>query len=485
MPEKSTIFVATLASVLGGAITLGGYLAFLAPAVPVANPAPVISNPNVQFTSAPGQLANAKYVVPEGLNFLEAAHRSTPAVVHIKTSYGRSAQTELLDLLRNEDDDQRSLGSGSGVIIAPDGYIITNQHVIDNAEVINVVLDDKRAFPGTIIGEDPTTDLALIKIQEEGLPFLAFGNSDQVQVGEWVLAVGNPFDLTSTVTAGIVSAKARNIQILRNTDGLAVEAFIQTDAAVNPGNSGGALVNLRGELVGINTAIATRTGGYAGYSFAVPATLAKKVAEDLLKHGEVQRALLGVGIREVDAEVAKEHNMSTVRGVLIQSVSQGSGAYDAGMEIGDVILSINGVAVNTVAALQEMVARHRPGEKIEAKVSRKGEEQMVKIVLKNRQNTLGVVNTVETVSALGADFTEISEPEKRKLDVEAGVKVSRLREGKLKEQKVPLGFVITHIDKKPVRNLNDLKQQLDGKKGRILIEGLDQNGEKAFFGIGF
>jgi serine protease Do len=484
MPEKNTIFVATFGSMLGGAITLGAYLAFLAPAPPVGGPGVAVSNPNVQFTSAPNHSAGAKYAVPEGLNFLEAAQRSTPAVVHIKTSYGRSAQTELLDMFR-DDDDQRSLGSGSGVIIAPDGYIITNQHVIDNAEVINVVLDDKRAFPGTIIGEDPTTDLALIKIQQEGLPYLAFGNSDQVQVGEWVLAVGNPFDLTSTVTAGIVSAKARNIQILRNTDGLAVEAFIQTDAAVNPGNSGGALVNLRGELVGINTAIATRTGGYAGYSFAVPATLAKKVAEDLLKHGEVQRALLGVGIREVDAEVAKEHNMSTVRGVLVQSVSQGSGAGDAGMEIGDVILSINGVAVNTVAALQEMVARHRPGEKIEIKMSRKGEEQLKQILLKNRQNTLGVVNNVETVSALGADFTELTEPEKRKLDIEDGVKVSRLREGKLKEQKVPLGFVITHIDKKTVRNLSDLKHQLEGKKGRILIEGLDQNGEKAFFGIGF
>jgi serine protease Do len=484
MNPKPLVVVSLLSSVLGAGLALGAYLAFFAP----ENPPVAFARPNqpVKFTSAAPDASAAKtYSVPDGLNFLAAASRSTPSVVHIKVGGPVGGHAELLDMFREDSEDPRDRGSGSGVIISESGYILTNHHVIEGATRIEVVLDDKRSYRGTIIGEDPTTDLALIKIQEEGLPAMTFGNSDQVQVGEWVLAVGNPFDLTSTVTAGIVSAKARNIQILRNADGMAVESFIQTDAAVNPGNSGGALVNLRGELIGINTAIATRTGGYAGYSFAVPATLAKKVAEDLLKHGEVQRALLGVSIREVNTQLAKEQQIKRIRGVFVASINPGSGAAEAGIKIGDVIVAVNGAAVNTVAALQELVARHRPGERIVITVDRSGEETEVKVLLKSKNNSLGVVNNVESLDVLGADLGELSEGDRRRLNVKGGVKVVRLRDGKLKAQKLETGFVITSVDKRPVYSLAEFKAALDGKRGQVLLEGFDKEGEKAFFKIDF
>jgi serine protease Do len=484
MNPKPLVVVSLLSSVLGAGLALGAYLAFFAP----ENPPAAFARPNqpVKFTSAAPDASAAKtYSVPDGLNFLAAASRSTPSVVHIKVGGPVGGHAELLDMFRDDSEDPRDRGSGSGVIISESGYILTNHHVIEGATRIEVVLDDKRSYRGTIIGEDPTTDLALIKIQEEGLPAMTFGNSDQVQVGEWVLAVGNPFDLTSTVTAGIVSAKARNIQILRNADGMAVESFIQTDAAVNPGNSGGALVNLRGELIGINTAIATRTGGYAGYSFAVPATLAKKVAEDLLKHGEVQRALLGVSIREVNTQLAKEQQIKRIRGVFVASINPGSGAAEAGIKIGDVIVAVNGAAVNTVAALQELVARHRPGERIVITVDRSGEETEVKVLLKSKNNSLGVVNNVESLDVLGADLGELSEGDRRRLNVKGGVKVIRLRDGKLKAQKLETGFVITSVDKRPVYSLAEFKAALDGKRGQVLLEGFDKEGEKAFFKIDF
>ncbi len=262
--------------------------------------------------------------------------------------------------------------AGSGVVISPDGYIITNNHVIEKAKWIEVILDDKRTYVGTVIGTDPTTDLALVKIEEEDLPFAVYGNSDHLKVGEWVLAVGNPFDLTSTVTAGIVSAKGRNINILRTEDNMQVESFIQTDAAVNPGNSGGALVNLKGELIGINTAIATQSGISQGYSFAVPVSLARKVMEDLLKFGTVQRALLGVRIDDINAQLAQDKGIDYIRGVFVQDVNENSAAYEAGIKSGDVILKIDDREVNSTSELQSYVATFHPGDKIDITYNRKG-----------------------------------------------------------------------------------------------------------------
>jgi serine protease Do len=272
---------------------------------------------------------------------------------------------------------------------------------------------------------------------------------------------------------------------LRSRDGLQIESFIQTDAAVNPGNSGGALVNLKGELIGINTAIATRTGGYSGYSFAVPVTLVKKVAEDLHKYGEVQRGLLGVNIRDVDANIANQYGIKKIKGIFVQNVVAKSAADEAGMEIGDVITKIEDVEVNTVSALQEIVARHRPGEKINVIFERNGVEKKALLMLKNKNNEVNISRMTESFEELGAEMTEMTVAEKKKFDIEGGIKIVKLNEGKLKKSKVMEGFIITHIDKIKVSNLAELKSALRARKNKIIIEGIEPNGDKAFYGIGF
>ena len=342
-----------VASVGGGAVSvlLGRLSAPTAAKATAATASLRLPKDGFKITTEAAPAEDLRFTVPEGLNFVTAAQRATPAVVHIKTTYngyasqyGRQSFSEMFEELFGEsapegyhDRNMRS-SSGSGVVLSADGYIATNYHVVENASTIEVVMQDKRQYEATVVGTDPTTDLAVVKIEAEQLPFVRFGNSDQVRIGQWVLAVGNPFDLTSTVTAGIVSAKGRNINILRSRDGLSIESFIQTDAVVNPGNSGGALVDLNGDLVGINTAIATNTGSYSGYSFAVPASLVQKVVEDLIDFGQVQRALLGVRIVDVNAEMAEEFLLPEVAGVMIAGVSAGSGADDAGLLTGDVIL---------------------------------------------------------------------------------------------------------------------------------------------------
>lgn len=477
--NKVSYFVSLLiASVLGGGLTLLGYKMLME-----TQPSHSLTkSPNVQLTNFNSKLLE-NFTVPEGLNFVLAAEKVTPAVVHIKTYY-KNADYEWFR--ERSDGDFARFGSGSGVIITEDGYIITNHHVVDETDKLEVVLNDKRSYEGTIIGTDPTTDLALIKIQETNLPIIAFGNSDVLKIGEWVLAIGNPFELTSTVTAGIVSAKARNINILRSRDGLQIESFIQTDAAVNPGNSGGALVNLRGELIGINTAIATRTGGYSGYSFAVPVTLARKVAEDLRKYGDVQRGLLGVNIRDVDANLVNQYGIKQIKGVFIERVIAKSAADEAGMKIGDVITEVDGVEVNTVAALQEIVARHRPGERASVVFRRNDKEIKVSLKLKNKNNDVSVIKTTEIIEELGAEFGEVSSAERKKFDIEGGVKILKLKEGgKMKKSKIMENFIVTHIDKVKIENLADLRSALRARRSKIIVEGIEPNGDKAFFGIGF
>jgi len=375
MSTGKIFFSMLLASLIGGAVSIAGYKYFIADERSqsfLERQQVVLS----KFSNAEGKTkdlsdeqpqkkSERNYEIPAELNFVDAAEKVTPAVVHIKTTYNGSAasygRNSLEDMMKEFFGDRggddgfygnrgQRMSSGSGVIITDDGYIATNNHVVEGASSIEVVLNDKRSYEGKIVGTDPTTDLALIKVSGEDLPFVPFGNSDAVKIGEWVLAIGNPFDLTSTVTAGIVSAKARNINILRNRDSYSIESFIQTDAAVNPGNSGGALVDLEGNLIGINTAIATNTGSYSGYSFAVPVTLVKKVMDDLLSYGEVQRALMGVTILDINAEVAEQMDIKEIKGVYINGVNPGSGADDAGILKGDIILSINGVEVNDVSA---------------------------------------------------------------------------------------------------------------------------------------
>lgn len=368
------------------------------------------------------------------------------------------------------------VGSGSGVIINEQGYIVTNNHVIADANDIEVALHDNRTYKATVIGTDPSTDLALIQIKEKNLPSLPLVNSDDVKVGEWVLAVGNPFNLNSTVTAGIVSAKSRNINILR--DRYAIESFIQTDAAINPGNSGGALVNLQGALVGINTAIASPTGAYAGYGFAVPSNIVNKVVEDLLKYGSVQRGYMGVTIRGVDGNLAREKELHVTKGVYIDSLAENSAALEAGLKPGDVILEVNGTEVATAPELQEMIARHRPGDEVSIKVARGDKEIDVKVRLKNKNGEEKFLanNREEVFNILGAEFEDLDDKTARKLEIDGGVKVKTLYAGKLRQHTdIKEGFIITKVDGKKVTSKEQLAKVLDKKKGGVLMEGMYEN----------
>ena len=495
--KKRQAFYLILAAFGGAALSLAGYIAFIQEA-----PATII------LPSAEQPISFSKYEPQQPqdgdtrpLNFRLAAQKVTPTVVHIRTYYKqdyRSRHGDEWDELfryfgvppqdRGEQDEEEygNMGSGSGVIISADGYIVTNNHVIENADKIEVILSNKRKFEATVIGTDITTDLGLVKIEAKDLKFITYGNSDNLQIGDWVLAVGNPFNLTSTVTAGIVSAKGRNINLLQGRGGnYTIESFIQTDAAVNPGNSGGALVNTKGELIGINTAIASRTGSYAGYSFAVPINLVQKVITDLKEFGTVQRGLLGVSIRDIDADNLEDLGLKKIEGIYVVAVNPGSGADDAGMEEGDVILSVDGKQVNSVAELQELVGRHRPGHKINVTVKRGKQTKKMQIVLKNKNNSLAVIKSDDKiyVEALNADVVLLDAEERRRLDLDNGVKIVNIKAGVLKNY-VQTGFIITRIDKEEITSVDNLKATLAAKAGEhILIEGVYPNGTRAIYGL--
>jgi Do/DeqQ family serine protease len=411
------------------------------------------------------------------LDFLSSARAVVTSVVHIRASYG-SGSFSRNPLELNYRPETRS--SGSGVIISDDGYIVTNYHVIEDATNIEVVMGNNQRFFAKIIGIDPSTDLALLKVKAKDLPFVPYGNSDDLRLGEWVLAVGNPFDLTSTVTAGIVSAKARNIGILAAKNNLQIESFIQTDAAVNPGNSGGALVNLRGELIGINSAIATATGSYSGYSFAIPVSLVKKVMDDLLEFGQVQRGLLGVQITDVNANIAEQLDLKVNNGVLITRVNEGSAADESDMQAGDVITAINAKPVATVSELQEWVARNRPGKQISVKFLRRGEIREVKATLRDYEGRADVSKEEIMYEFNGLTVEDVAFQELVKLDLEGGVRAKSVREGKWKEAGIREGFIIAFIDRVPVDNVEDLNRILEYKRGGILIEGYYNGGKKVY-----
>ncbi|HKI88526.1 MAG TPA: Do family serine endopeptidase [Draconibacterium sp.] len=415
-----------------------------------------------------------------------AAEKSVHAVVHIATQSvrggGWSSGNPFLDDFfgLHQQRPQIAQGFGSGVILAPDGYIVTNNHVIEDAQKIKVILNDKREFEARLVGTDPSTDIALLKIDANDLPYLTYGDSDNLKLGEWVLAVGNPFNLTSTVTAGIVSARARNLGI--NSDQMAIESYIQTDAAVNPGNSGGALVNQQGELVGINAAIASRTGSYSGYSFAVPVTIVKKVVGDIKEFGEVQRALLGVNIRDVNAEDADELNLDEVEGVYVLGVPDNGAAEEAGIKEKDVIISVGGDKVSSSAELQEKISQYRPGDDVKIVVLRNGEKKLFTVTLRNKHGDTQIVR--DNKSILGAEFEPVNDREKQKLDIDYGIKIKNLDKGKLKEAGLKEGFIITNVNKKPIYEVNDLKREIGNARGGILVEGIYPNGELAYYVFG-
>jgi serine protease Do len=492
MNLKKIGIIAVMSSILGGIVALTGYQYF---------------TKNQTFTSVEAIQQKAAYAsfsdttglaVPDGLNFIHVAESTTPAVVHIKTSYiaettrPNTRDEELFKYYYGDPyggNNQPREASGSGVIVTAGGYIVTNNHVVEKASKIQVVLNDKRTYDAKLIGTDPTTDLALIKIEgETNLPFVRYGNSDNVRVGEWVLAVGNPFNLTSTVTAGIISAKTRSINLLRDKDNMAIESFLQTDAVVNPGNSGGALVNLRGELIGINTAIASPTGAYAGYSFAVPVSLVKKVIDDIMNYGQVQRGLLGVVIQDMTPELAKEKAVNFITGVYISAVNQGSAADLGGLKEGDIVTTINDIMIGSTSQLQEVVARYRPGDKLNVKYIRKGDTKEANVVLKNKLGDMAIVakNDNSVKSKLGADLQPVSGGEMSVLEISGGAKIAKIFSGKLKEAGVREGFIITSIDKKPIATPEDVIRILEStSNGGILIEGIYPNGKKEFYGVGW
>ena len=370
---------------------------------------------------------------------------------------------------------QSRVGTGSGVIINPDGYIVTNNHVIDGADDIEISLHDNRVYKANVIGTDPTTDLALLQIKEKNLTHIPLTDSDKIEVGEWVLAVGNPFNLNSTVTAGIVSAKSRNINILQNRS--AIESFIQTDAAINPGNSGGALVDLKGGLVGINTAIASPTGAYSGYGFAIPSNIVNKVVDDLLEFGFVQRGYLGIIIRNVDGNFAKEKELEVTEGVYVDSLPQKSAAADVGIKKGDVILKIDDTKTKSTSALMEIVARHRPGDELKLEVDRFGTTKSFNITLRNEKGDteLSKKGNEKPLTKLGVELEAFTKDEGRKLAIK-GLRVNKIHSGLIKHQtNMKEGFIITHVDGNVIGTVEDFKTYVDTKKGGIMLSGIYEN----------
>ncbi len=445
--------------------------------------------------------------IDDNINFVDAASKATPAVVHITSIYEskiikkKAPKNPFNEFFKDffgekffgeehqqEYEYKTKPGSafGSGVIIHQDGYIITNNHVIQNADKIKVTLDDNQEFDATIVGKDANTDLALLKINKKNLPYLHFGDSEKLCVGEWVLAVGNPFGLTSTVTAGIVSAKSRAINDFDAKDNKKkILSFIQTDAAVNRGNSGGALVNIQGELIGINTAIyaPNMSSTFAGYSFAIPSSIVKKVTQDLMQYGTVQRGVLGIYIQEINAEFAKKKKLQHYSGVYIADFFKDSNAKKAGLKKEDIIIALDDMPIKTVSQLQEKIQMHQPGDKVKIKVLRKGKKKTIIVTLQNDSKVKVKYIHPTKIEIEGATLVNIKEQEKKKMKLQGGVKIVKIGPGKFKQSGIGVGFIITHVNKNFVKNTKTLTQIFDTEKGGLLIEGVYPNGKQGYYAL--
>jgi Do/DeqQ family serine protease len=480
----------TVTTVILGLV--GGFTAFFIASLVARKPAdvfprfevvsPVAARPvsfEVPSSSLPG--------LPGTVDLREAARMAVPAVVHVKTvqvgwEYARDPFREFFygGSSRSREVPQR-VGIGSGVIVSSDGYIVTNNHVVDKSDHITVTLDNKKEYEAKIVGKDPVTDVALLKIEEKGLPFLGYGNSDDVELGEWVLAVGNPYNLTSTVTAGIISAKARELDMDR--DKMHLESFLQTDAAVNSGNSGGALVNARGELVGINTAITSSTGNFSGYAFAVPVNIVRKVVENLKEFGTVQRAVLGVVMSEITPKLASELKTDDMNGIYLHEVNPGGAAQKAGLKKGDIIKSINGIPVSTAPAFQGQLAKYNPGTKVTVSVSRGREEKDFEVTL---LDTYGDVDQLSLSGGevLGATVEPLTATERGRYRINAGVKITRLKDGPLKEIGLQQGHVIVKVNNTFIRQQEDLSRALKRAEDEgVLITAISPRGRVEYFAL--
>lgn len=441
---------------------------------------------------------NTKMASYNGMNaqpvdLTQAAENSLHAVVHIKSTQNGKVQTvqaptDIFDFFfgdgrgqRRQIQTQPRVGIGSGVIISKDGYIVTNNHVIDGADEISVTLNDNREFKGRLIGTDASTDLALVKIEGNDFPTLPIGDSDALKVGEWVLAVGNPFNLTSTVTAGIVSAKARTLGVYNG----GIESFIQTDAAINEGNSGGALVNAKGELIGINAVLTSPTGTYTGYGFAIPTSIMTKVVTDLKQYGTVQRALLGVSGHDMDERV-KDKDLGTVEGVYIAEIVEGGAAAAADIKVGDVVTAIDGKKVKNMAELQESMAKHRPGDKVSVTLLRDKKEKTVNVTLKNAQGNTKVVKNAG-MEILGAAFKELPADLKKQLNLGYGLQVTGVTGGKMQDAGIRKGFIILKANGEPMRSVADLENVLKSAAQSpdqvLFITGVFPSGKRANYAV--
>ena len=452
----------------------------------------VISNANAdvvlnEAASNKGLMSFANLPAGQPGDFVSAASISAPTVVHIKAKSqraGRQQRGSIFDLFNMDEDmfggprSQNQESSGSGVIISADGYIVTNNHVVEGSDELEVVTYNKKSYEATIIGTDPTTDIAVIKIQETKLPAITFSNSDDVKIGEWVLAVGNPFNLENTVTAGIISAVGRNIDILSNRQGQqrggrqqktesAIESFIQTDAAVNPGNSGGALVNLQGNLIGINTAIASPNGAYAGYSFAVPSSIVKKVSTDLIKYGNVQRGLIGLVPVGLDSKKAKEFDTDIEEGIYVNDVPENGAANSAGIKKGDVIVKVDGVETKSEPKFRELIGRKRPGDKAILTINRNGSIKDYSVTLKNSDGGEGIVKkdpeVVSSFNKLGISLTDIPDKEKASLELRNGVRIDKIDRGGMvgTHSNIEEGFILTRIGNQRINSVKEAKAALN------------------------
>lgn len=429
------------------------------------------------------------------IDLTDAADKSVHAVVHIKSTQNSKTKTvrqmpDIYDFFFGDGmgreqtiRTQPRVGFGSGVILSKDGYIVTNNHVIADADEITVTLNDNRTLPARLVGTDENTDLALIKVESDtDLEFLPVGDSDALKIGEWVLAVGNPFNLTSTVTAGIVSAKARSLGVYNG----GIESFIQTDAAINQGNSGGALVNARGELVGINAVLSSPTGSYAGYGFAIPVSIMTKVVSDLKEFGTVQRAVLGIIGGTVTSDLSQEKDLGTVEGVYVSELVADGAAQAAGIEVGDVIVGVDGKKVKTMAEMQEELAKHLPGDKIDVKLLRDKKEKNINVELKNVQGNTNVVKNVD-LDILGAEFKELSDKEKKQYNIGYGLKVVDIHDGLFRQFGLKKGIVITKVNSMPVKTVDDLqkivKQANSSSEQVLFISAVTPSGRRVYYSV--
>ncbi|APY00671.1 Do/DeqQ family serine protease [Lacinutrix venerupis] len=454
-----------LVSVLGGAITLGTYKTFLEEEQTIAQ-----QEEKVQpfFQPVNYTASNSNLGAIEGINFTNAAEKTLDAVVHVKNITITTAQPSMRDLMLGRVPQRKQLGTGSGVIISPDGYIITNNHVIDSSEKLSVTLNDNRTLEATIVGTDPKTDIALLKVEsDEALPYTTFGDSDTAKIGEWVLAVGNPFNLTSTVTAGIISAKSRDLS------GESSQSFIQTDAAVNPGNSGGALVNINGELIGINTAITSQTGSYIGYSFAVPSNIAKKVVQDIMEFGNVQNGILGVRGGSLNSSAAEKLGVGETEGFYVDDVDEDTGADAAGLKSGDIIKKVDNIEIRKFSDLRGYLDTKRPNDKVTVYYLRNGVQQQAEVTLL-KNNTLTIPNIGIIKDAKPKDL--------RKYKVKKGVKITAISGGYaqyLSQEGIQAGDIITKVNGVEVNSVEDVKEIIKNKDPYhpLAIELINSNGQ--------